>query len=183
MVLDEPTNDLDMDTLDLLEEVLADFEGTLILVSHDRDFIDRLATSTIAMNGHGRVLETPGGWTDLIDQAPDFFKGARGAAGDFATGTGSNKAVITPSAPPAPKKTVKLSYKDQRRLEECEALVAASPGIIAGFEAKLADANFYAKDPTGFAKVMKDLDKARADLATAEEDWLALEEKREAMAS
>ncbi len=183
MVLDEPTNDLDMDTLDLLEEVLADFEGTLILVSHDRDFIDRLATSTIAMNGHGRVLETPGGWSDLIDQAPDFFKGARGAAGDFATGTGSNKAVITPSAPPAPKKTVKLSYKDQRRLEECEALVAASPKIIADLEAKLADPGFYARDPKGFDKVMKALDKARADLAQAEEDWLALEEKREAMAS
>jgi len=182
MVLDEPTNDLDMDTLDLLEEVLADFEGTLILVSHDRDFIDRLATSTIAMNGHGRVLETPGGWSDLIDQAPDFFKGARGAAGDFATGTGSHKAVITPSAPPPPKKTVKLSYKDQRRLEECEALIAASPKIIADIEARLADPGFYARDPKGFDKVMKDLDKARADLATAEEDWLALEEKREAMA-
>ena len=183
MVLDEPTNDLDMDTLDLLEELLADFEGTLILVSHDRDFIDRLATSTIAMNGHGKVLETPGGWTDLIDQAPDFFKGARGAAGDFATGTGSHKAVLTPPPAPAPpKKTVKLSYKDQRRLEECETLVAASPKIIADIEAKLADPAFYAKDPVSFDKVMKSLDKARADLATAEEEWLALEEKRETMA-
>ncbi|CAN5395046.1 ABC-F family ATP-binding cassette domain-containing protein [soil metagenome] len=183
MVLDEPTNDLDMDTLDLLEELLADFEGTLILVSHDRDFIDRLATSTIAMNGHGRVLETPGGWTDLIDQSPDFFKGARGAAGDFATGTGSHKAIVAPTTPAPPKKTVKLSYKDQRRLEECEALVAASPKLIADIEAKLADPGFYAKDPTGFDKVMRSLDKARADLATAEEDWLALEEKREGMAS
>jgi ATP-binding cassette subfamily F protein uup len=179
MVLDEPTNDLDMDTLDLLEELLADFEGTLILVSHDRDFIDRLATSTIAMNGHGVVLETPGGWSDLIDQSPDFFKGARGAAGDFATGTGSNKAIVTPTAPP--KKSGKLSYKDQRRLEECEALIAASPQIIADLEVKLEDSNFYARDPVGFDKVMKAIDKARADLATAEEDWLALEEKRETM--
>ena len=182
MVLDEPTNDLDMDTLDLLEELLADFEGTLILVSHDRDFIDRLATSTIAMNGHGKVLETPGGWSDLIDQAPDFFKGARGAAGDFATGTGSNKAIVTPAAAP-PKKTIKLSYKDQRRLEECEALVAASPKIIGDLEAKLADSNFYARDPAGFDKIMKTLDKARADLAQAEEEWLALEEKRETLAN
>jgi len=180
MVLDEPTNDLDMDTLDLLEELLADFEGTLILVSHDRDFIDRLATSTIAMNGHGAVLETPGGWTDLIDQSPDFFKGARGAAGDFATGTGSHKAVV--AAPPPPRKSGKLSYKDQRRFEECEALIAASPGIIAGLEKKLEDPNFYARDPAGFDKVMKAIDKARADLVTAEEDWLALEEKRETMA-
>jgi len=180
MVLDEPTNDLDMDTLDLLEELLADFEGTLILVSHDRDFIDRLATSTIAMNGHGAVLETPGGWTDLIDQSPDFFKGARGAAGDFATGTGSHKAVV--AAPPPPRKSGKLSYKDQRRFEECEALIAASPTIIADLEKKLEDPNFYARDPVGFDKVMKAIDKARADLATAEEDWLALEEKRETMA-
>jgi len=180
MVLDEPTNDLDMDTLDLLEELLADFEGTLILVSHDLDFIDRLATSTIAMNGHGAVLETPGGWTDLIDQSPDFFKGARGAAGDFATGTGSHKAVV--AAPPPPRKSGKLSYKDQRRFEECEALIAASPTIIADLEKKLEDPNFYARDPVGFDKVMKAIDKARADLATAEEDWLALEEKRETMA-
>jgi len=179
MVLDEPTNDLDMDTLDLLEELLADFEGTLILVSHDRDFIDRLATSTIAMNGHGDVLETPGGWTDLIDQAPDFFKGARGAAGDFATGTGSHKAVVTSTAP---KKATKLSYKDQRRLEECEALIAGSPKILADLEKKLDDPNLYARDPAGFDKIMKALDKARADLAQAEEDWLMLEEKREAMA-
>ncbi|OYX99646.1 MAG: elongation factor 3, partial [Caulobacter sp. 35-67-4] len=115
-------------------------------------------------------------------QAPDFFKGARGAAGDFATGTGSNKAIVTP-ATAAPKKTVKLSYKDQRRLEECEALVAASPKIISDLEAKLADANFYARDPAGFAKIMKTLDKARADLAQAEEEWLALEEKRETLAN
>ncbi|PLR25172.1 elongation factor 3 [Caulobacter zeae] len=181
MVLDEPTNDLDMDTLDLLEELLADFEGTLILVSHDRDFIDRLATSTIAMNGHGDVLETPGGWTDLIDQSPDFFKGARGAAGDFATGAGSHKAVVTPAAAP-PKKATKLSYKDQRRLEECEALIAGSPKILGDLEKKLDDPNLYARDPAGFDKIMKALDKARADLAQAEEDWLMLEEKREAMA-
>ena len=181
MVLDEPTNDLDMDTLDLLEELLADFEGTLILVSHDRDFIDRLATSTIAMNGHGDVLETPGGWTDLIDQSPNFFKGARGAAGDFATGTGSHKAIVTPAAAP-PKKATKLSYKDQRRLEECEALIANSPKILGDLEKKLDDPNLYARDPAGFDKIMKALDKARADLAQAEEDWLMLEEKREAMA-
>ena len=180
MVLDEPTNDLDMDTLDLLEDLLADFEGTLILVSHDRDFIDRLATSTIAMNGHGQVIETPGGWTDLIDQSPDFFKGARGAGGgDFATGA----AKAAPAVSVPPKKTVKLSYKDQRRLEECEALVAASPKIIGDLEARLADPNFYARDPAGFDKIMKTLDKARADLAQAEEEWLALEEKREALSS
>ena len=181
MVLDEPTNDLDMDTLDLLEELLADFDGTLILVSHDRDFIDRLATSTIALDGRGNVIETPGGWTDLIDQNPDFFKDARGSrGGDYATGASAPKAVA--AAPVVVKKAGKLSYKDQRRLEECEALVAASPGILADLEKRLHDPGFYARDPAGFDKLMKTLDKARADLATAEEDWLALEEKRESLA-
>src|SRR5258707_3952812 len=73
LVLDEPTNDLDMETLDLLEDLLADYDGTLILVSHDRDFIDRLATSTIALDGRGKVIETPGGWEDLLRQNPGFF--------------------------------------------------------------------------------------------------------------
>ena len=73
-MLDEPTNDLDMDTLDLLEDLLADYEGTLILVSHDRDFIDRLATSTIALDGRGNSVETPGGWQDFLSQNPGFFR-------------------------------------------------------------------------------------------------------------
>jgi ATP-binding cassette subfamily F protein uup len=77
MILDEPTNDLDMDTLDLLEDMLSDYDGTLILVSHDRDFIDRLATSTIALNGSGKIVETPGGWTDLLGQNPGFFDKVR----------------------------------------------------------------------------------------------------------
>jgi ATP-binding cassette subfamily F protein uup len=74
LVLDEPTNDLDMDTLDKLEELLESYDGTLILVSHDRDFVDRLATSTIAMNGRGDIVETPGGWTDFIRQNPGFLQ-------------------------------------------------------------------------------------------------------------
>lgn len=176
MVLDEPTNDLDMDTLDLLEDLLADFEGTLILVSHDRDFIDRLATSTIALDGRGKVVETPGGWTDLMDQNPGFFAVVRAP-----TAAASPK---TPSvAPPPPKKSVKLSYKDQRRLEECEALIAKSPAIIAKLEEGLADPNLYSRDPAAFEKAMKALDKARADLEQAEMDWLELEEKKEILAA
>ena len=186
MVLDEPTNDLDMDTLDLLEDLLADFDGTLILVSHDRDFIDRLATSTIAMNGHGKVLETPGGWTDLIDQSPDFFKGARGAsvgASFTPVARGAKAAAPAPAAAaPPPKKAGKLTFKDQRRLEECEALIAKSPAIIAGFEKILADPNLYSRDPATFDKTMKALDKARADLEQAEMEWLELEEKKENLA-
>jgi len=172
LVLDEPTNDLDMDTLDLLEDLLADYDGTLILVSHDRDFIDRLATSTIALDGRGNAVETPGGWADFVRQNPDFFEHPK---------------IVTPvkPAPPAerpePRRANKLSYKDQRRLEELEALTPRLAGEIAAHEKTLEDATLYARDPKRFAQVMQALDKARATLAAAEDEWLALEEKRESL--
>jgi ATP-binding cassette subfamily F protein uup len=170
LVLDEPTNDLDMETLDLLEDLLADFDGTLILVSHDRDFIDRLASSTIALDGRGKVVETPGGWTDFLGQNPGFFEDRN---------PGGAKAVQTPRA--EVRKAVKLSYKDQRRLEELEGLIASLPGLIARHDADLADPDLYTRDRARFDRVMKAADRARADLAAAEEEWLALEEKREAL--
>jgi ATP-binding cassette subfamily F protein uup len=172
MVLDEPTNDLDMDTLDLLEDLLADYEGTLILVSHDRDFIDRLATSTIGLDGKGRVVETPGGWRDFVSQNPDFFAPP------------VIKTPVKPQAAPAPKpaqRPVKLSYKDQRRLEELEKLTHELPGKITALEAGLADPGLYARDPAGFERLSRALEAARAQLGAAEEEWLALEEQREAL--
>jgi ATP-binding cassette subfamily F protein uup len=175
LVLDEPTNDLDMDTLDLLEDLLADYDGTLILVSHDRDFIDRLATSTIALDGAGRVVETPGGWSDFVRQNPSFF--ARGPAAE-------PLAKPAPAAAPLPpKRAAKLSYKDQRRLEELEALTAKLPEDIRTQEHRLEDPDLYARDPAGFDRLMKSLDALRAQLAGAEEEWLGLEEKREALAT
>lgn len=175
LVLDEPTNDLDMDTLDLLEDLLADYEGTLILVSHDRDFVDRLATSTIALDGHGKVVETPGGWQDFLSQNPGFFRSvADGAAPAPAA---------KPAAPRAEpvRQATKLSYKDQRRLQELDAAIAALPGKIAGLETDLHDPNLYSRDPSGFAKLSGALEAARAELAAAEEEWLELEERREAL--
>ncbi|MFN4091376.1 MAG: ABC-F family ATP-binding cassette domain-containing protein [Brevundimonas sp.] len=177
LVLDEPTNDLDMDTLDKLEELLEGYDGTLILVSHDRDFVDRLATSTIAMNGRGDIVETPGGWTDFVRQNPGFLKPAAATA---AKPVAAPAPAPTPAAPAA--KPGKLSFKDQHRLKELDALIAALPADIAAHEARLADVNFYARDPAGFASTMKALDAARAKLAAAEDEWLALEEKREALA-
>jgi ATP-binding cassette subfamily F protein uup len=176
LVLDEPTNDLDMDTLDLLEDLLADYEGTLILVSHDRDFVDRLATSTIALDGHGKVVETPGGWQDFLSQNPGFFK-------SVADGASSLAAAPKPAAPRAePPKPTKLSYKDQRRLQELDAAIAALPDKIAKLEADLHDPNLYARDPAGFARINGQLEAARSELAAAEEEWLELEERREALA-
>jgi ATP-binding cassette subfamily F protein uup len=175
LVLDEPTNDLDMDTLDLLEDLLADFEGTLILVSHDRDFIDRLATSTIGLNGSGQVVETPGGWKDFVSQNPGFF------AAPVIKGPARTNAPAAAKAAPAPGN--KLSYKDQRRLAELETLVAELPDKIAAVEARLADPELYARDPSGFDRLSRTLDCERARLAAAEEEWLALEERRESLAS
>ena len=177
MVLDEPTNDLDMDTLDLLEDLLADYDGTLILVSHDRDFIDRLATSTIALDGRGKVVETPGGWQDFLSQNPGFFKSPFQAA--------MNAKPRTAASPPpaAPTKAAKLTFKDQRRLEELEALIESAPGRMAALEESLADPGLYGRDPARFDRLSKDLSAARDQLAAAEEEWLELEAKREALAA
>jgi ATP-binding cassette subfamily F protein uup len=176
MVLDEPTNDLDMDTLDLLEDVLADFEGTLILVSHDRDFIDRLATSTIGLDGSGRAVETPGGWQDFITQNPGFL--APVAEPPTARAPAAAKPPPRPAARPS-----KLSYKDERRLAELEALIAAAPGKAAALERTLADPGLYARDPAGFDRASRALAQAQAELDAAEDEWLALEEQREALAA
>ncbi len=175
LVLDEPTNDLDMETLELLEDLLADFDGTLVLVSHDRDFIDRLATSTIALDGRGKVAETPGGWTDFMSQNPGFF--------DLPQAGQPAKPPAKQADSPSKKAAAKLTYKDQRRLEELDALVHRLPGEIAKLEAQLADPDLYRRDPAAFDRIMKAGAKARADLAAAEDEWLALEEKREALGS
>jgi ATP-binding cassette subfamily F protein uup len=174
LVLDEPTNDLDMDTLDLLEDLLADYEGTLILVSHDRDFIDRLATSTIGLDGKGRLVETPGGWQDFLAQNPGFF---------------ASPVIKKPEKPAPAAATVpptrpgKLSYKDQRRLAELESLIAELPGKIATLETGLGDPALYARDPAGFERLTEALQAARGRLQAVEEEWLALEERREALES
>jgi ATP-binding cassette subfamily F protein uup len=173
LVLDEPTNDLDMDTLDLLEDMLADYDGTLLLVSHDRDFIDRLATSTIALDGAGRSVETPGGWQDFLRQNPGYFAPVAAPA-------------FTPSPAPAPAPAPptsksRLSYKDARRLSELEALTPRLTDQIKTLEARLHDPGFYARDKAGFDRLMAELDRARKTLAAAEEEWLGLEEKREAL--
>jgi ATP-binding cassette subfamily F protein uup len=171
LVLDEPTNDLDMETLTLLEDLLADYEGTVLLVSHDRDFVERLATSTIALNGRGAVVETPGGWRDFVSQNPGFF--------------------APPQQPPAPKragpdrpaaKPTKLSFRDQRRLAELEGEVHRLEGRIGALEAVLADPGLYGRDPGGFERASRDLANTRAALATAEDAWLELEARRESLA-
>ena len=190
LVLDEPTNDLDMDTLDKLEELLETYDGTLILVSHDRDFVDRLATSTIAMNGRGDIVETPGGWTDFIRQNPGFLQpGAnprpqdreaaqRAAAADEARRVEKAE----PSDRASTKKPGKLTFKDAHRLKELEGLLASLPDDIARHDATLSDPGLYARDRKAFDRATANADRARALLAAAEEEWLELEAKREVLA-
>ena len=186
LVLDEPTNDLDMDTLDKLEELLETYDGTLILVSHDRDFVDRLATSTIAMNGRGDIVETPGGWTDFIRQNPGFLKpgthqrpqdaeAARRAAASPAP------ASLTAAAAAAPKKAAKLSFKDAHRLKEIEGLMETLPADIARHDATLSDPDLYTRDPKAFDRAMTNAARARAQLEAIEAEWLEHEDKKAAL--
>ena len=177
LILDEPTNDLDMDTLEKLEELLESYDGTLILVSHDRDFVDRLATSTIAMNGRGDIVETPGGWSDFVRQNPGFLT---------PPSTEVKRTGSTETAPPTPpaqtKKPGKLSFKDVHRLKELEGLLETLPAQIEKQDAILADPNLYSRDPAAFDRAMKAAEKARTDLENAELEWLELEEKKAALA-
>ncbi|WP_029087930.1 ABC-F family ATP-binding cassette domain-containing protein [Brevundimonas aveniformis] len=182
LVLDEPTNDLDMETLDRLEDLLEEYDGTLILVSHDRDFIDRLATSTIALDGRGNAVETPGGWTDFVAQNPGFLSGeSRVTSDEKKMPTPVPASLATRHSPLATPK--KLSYKDARRLDEAERELETLPASIEALEAALADPALYTSDRNRFDKLSADLDAARAKLEAAEADWLRLEEMKAALAT
>ena len=142
LVLDEPTNDLDVETLDLLQELVGDFDGTVLLVSHDRDFIDRVATSTIAFEPGGRVIEYAGGYTDhLAQRAPAPEAGA----------TPKPKTDAKPA--PKPERTAaKLGYKQARRLEQLPGEIEKFDREIAKLETLLADPDLYAREPAKFVK-------------------------------
>ncbi len=176
LVLDEPTNDLDMETLDLLQDILADYAGTLIVVSHDRDFLDRCVTSTIVLEGDGVVREYAGGYADYLRQRKAAPKKPRMVAED----KGVPKRDATAERPPErPRQRSRLSYKDQRELDGLPDRIAGLEAEIANLERELADADLYARDPDRFAAAAKRLDQARDDLAAAEERWLELETERE----
>jgi ATP-binding cassette subfamily F protein uup len=167
LVLDEPTNDLDLETLDLLQEVIADYEGTVLIVSHDRDFLDRTVTITLGLDGTGNVDVVAGGYEDWMAkrQAP--------ITGKTRSGGSDNKA--SPPAPPPPKST-KLSYKDQRDYELLPARIEELEVAIAKGEEILADPDLYTADPQKFANISKGIENARSEKDAAEERWLALAE-------
>ncbi|MGI9484734.1 MAG: ABC-F family ATP-binding cassette domain-containing protein [Geminicoccaceae bacterium] len=174
LVMDEPTNDLDIETLDLLQEMLTDFNGTLLLVSHDRDFLDRLVTSTIVLEGDGTAQEYAGGYTDYIHQHPPPADGRL---------TGS----VSVEAASPPKKDhrragrqAKQAERDRAKLEKLIDRLEADKKML---ETALADPDLYSKNPKLFASKTEELAKLQGKLDEAEERWLTLELETEAAAS
>jgi ATP-binding cassette subfamily F protein uup len=170
LVLDEPTNDLDLETLDLLAEVIADYDGTLLLVSHDRDFLDRTVTTTLVAEGDGTWGEYAGGYSDMLAQRGEAPVGRRGEK-------------------PAPKKAggqakpkarqAKLSFREKHDLETIPGRLEALDKEIADISGRLADPDLYARDPDAFDRLTARLSDKQAEKDAAEERWLALEMKRE----
>jgi ATP-binding cassette subfamily F protein uup len=174
LVLDEPTNDLDLETLDLLQEMIADYPGTVLVVSHDRDFLDRVVTSVIAHDGDGRWVDYAGGYSDMIAQR------GRGEALPAAMRTGRGRGPSAPgAAAPSPARKRKLSFKEKHALETLPERISALQAEAAALQARLADPMLYAEDPARFAVTATALETARAALDAAEEEWLALEMLRE----
>jgi ATP-binding cassette subfamily F protein uup len=171
LVLDEPTNDLDLETLDLLQEIVADYSGTVIVVSHDRDFLDRTVTRTLAYEGQGNWQIYAGGYSDMVAQRG---VGVQARKAEKAAKTKS-KAAAT-SAKPAGQK---LSYKHKFRLESLPAEMKAIEVEIAGLNTILADPELYARDADVFTKTTEALVAAQTKLAACEDEWLELEILRE----
>ncbi|MGE0725451.1 MAG: ABC-F family ATP-binding cassette domain-containing protein [Alphaproteobacteria bacterium] len=169
LVLDEPTNDLDLETLDLLQEMLADYPGTVILVSHDRDFLDRVATSILAFEGGGRWTEYAGGYSDMLAQ--------RGAASAPAAPRAARPRAEAPSRPAAARR--RLGFAEKRARETLPGRMAALEKAIADHQKALADPALYGRDRTGFERATAGLAADQNALAAAEEEWLRLEMLRE----
>ncbi len=168
LILDEPTNDLDIETLDLLQDILGEYDGTVLLVSHDRDFLDRVATTTIAMEGNGQAVVYAGGWTDYrMQRGGDFFE-AKQASKPLAKKQKKSE-----------KKEVQsgVSFTERHRLEELPNVIDKLNAEIGKLEELLADPELFTQHPVKFQKAMDALVARQNMLSDAEEEWLALEEK------
>jgi ABC transport system ATP-binding/permease protein len=174
LILDEPTNDLDLETLDLLQEMLADYPGTVIVVSHDRDFLDRVASSVLMHEGDGKWVEYAGGYTDMLAQRGEgvtLRKGEKAVA---------KPQVATVKAVDSQRKS-KLSFKDKHALDTLPAKIATLHSELGQLETKLSDANLFTKDPKAFESVSLRHSAVFTELTSAEEKWLELEILREEM--
>ncbi len=172
MVLDEPTNDLDIETLDLLQELLGDYAGTILVVSHDRDFLDRVATSVIVGEGDGRWVEYAGGYSDMVAQR------GRGLGGPLAAPVETAERSVKRPVDRAPSKR-KLGFNEMRALETLPRRIEELRADLGGLERKLADADFAVREPAAFLDATKAYAGLRDALAGAEDEWLGLEILRE----
>jgi ABC transport system ATP-binding/permease protein len=170
LVLDEPTNDLDIETLDLLQEILDDYDGTVLLVSHDRDFLDRVATSIVAMEGRGRIVVHAGGWSDYAPKRL-LVESSVGKSGSAA------------KSAPAKAKTgsADLSFTERHRLEALPGVIERLEAEIAKLSELLADPELYTREPVKFAKASDALSERQRKLTAAEEEWLALAERAQSV--
>ncbi|MFL5012780.1 ABC-F family ATP-binding cassette domain-containing protein [Rhizobium sp.] len=177
LILDEPTNDLDIETLDLLQEIVAGFPGTVILVSHDRDFLDRTVTSTIAPAvpdaPDGRWIEYAGGYSDMLVQRKGALEERRKAE------KAAEKPKTQEAAPSAGSSKAKLSFKQKFALENLPKEMAKAEAEIAKREQVMADPNLFTRDPAAFNRLAREMEKLRASLTKMEEEWLELEMLRE----
>jgi ATP-binding cassette subfamily F protein uup len=176
LVLDEPTNDLDLETLELLQEMLGEYAGTVLLVSHDRDFLDRVCTSVINAEGDGVWIDYAGGYSDMLAQ-----RGPPGLArGPAVAAAGPARPKPAPrGAAPAASQARKLSFKDRHALETLPGQIERLQATIARLRSALADPDLYGRDPALFQRATTALANAETELAQAEERWLELEMLRE----
>ena len=170
LVLDEPTNDLDLETLDLLQELIAEFDGTVLLISHDRDFLDRVATTTVAMEGDGRAVIYAGGWSD--------YRAQRGSVAAKPGVCKPGRKSEPKRAPAAPRR---LSFAQLKRLENLPVEIDRLGAEIARLEAFLSDPELFVRAPAKFRKASEALTERQQRLVTAEEEWLELEGLWEAL--
>jgi ATP-binding cassette subfamily F protein uup len=176
LVMDEPTNDLDIETLELLEELIADFAGTVLLVSHDRVFLDNIVTSTLAFEGRGRVAEYVGGWQDYVRQS----RGAEGPAkaGHHESGNDARRAGHgAPASEPAGDKKKRLSYNEQREFEGLPARIEALEDEQRRLKADVASPEFYKEPADRIHAVLARIDQLGPEIEAALERWLGLEER------
>jgi ATP-binding cassette subfamily F protein uup len=177
LVLDEPTNDLDLETLDLLQEMLADYAGTVIVVSHDRDFLDRVATAILWAEGNGRFTEYAGGFSDAVAQRGEEMKAKAKATAAQARPKSRD------ADAPRPSEQKKLSFKDKHALETLPARMDTARLRIEQVKTALADPGLYARDPKKFSALTEELGTASTELTEMEDRWLELEILRESLGS
>ena len=183
LVLDEPTNDLDLETLDLLQELVADYKGTVLIVSHDRDFLDRTVTRAVGYEGDGRWQVYAGGYSDMVAQRGEGVTARRGLDSSGSGKSTTKKNTSKGGGSEAPSSAPKLSYKHKFRLEQLPKEIAAAEARITAMTEKMSDPDYFARDPNGFMATSEAMAEIQDTLDTLEMEWLELSEMQAGAAS